>query len=106
MILFLNDFRLLRPSCEYSQTSILAWLAAAHGKAESLKKEPDFNRENFEQKVHSLLTRVGSPEKVMIQTRGTQLQDVGHTRWEEMELFSLTESSSCIGEKTAFYGKA
>jgi len=107
MTLFLNDFRILRPVSEHSQTTTLEWLAAAHRRAESIRsKDSNFDPITFEEKIHALLNRVGSPEKVKIQKRGTQLLDVGHTRWQEMDLFKLSDSPSCIGEKTEYYGKA
>lgn len=103
MSLYLTDFRLLRPLYEHAQENILAWLAEAHTQAEA-RRSPSFDAKGFKEQLDSLLSRIGLGDR-KVKKRGTQVADVGHRRWDEMELFQFAESS-CIGKKTAFFGKA
>ncbi len=108
MSFYLTGFHILRPRFEYPQKAILKWLAAAHAEAESTRQTAPFDKENFEFRLNTLLSRISGGDKVgAIKTRGVELSDIGHTHWDAMELFRLGPgiSSHCLGKKTAFYGK-
>lgn len=90
----LGDFRALEPAHLKAQTATLSWLAAAHARAEA-ERAATLGRECDEARLRAemerRLARFGcGPEK--IETRGHELADFEHTRWDTMDVYRLGES--------------
>lgn len=91
--MILCNFRSIRPRFIVKQDATLSWLSLAHARAEAMKdkvtKEQD--EKGFAERIAKLFLRYGcSPERIA--TRGLEISDFSHTRWNEMELFNYQDS--------------
>jgi predicted naringenin-chalcone synthase len=87
--LLIADFHAIRPAHVVEQTASFAWLAAAHTEAESRRAhaagEP-FEGPRFFERMRRHIARFGCGAD-RIATRGHEIGDCAHTRWDEMEIY-------------------
>jgi predicted naringenin-chalcone synthase len=95
----LYDFRKQFPTYYGSQEECIAWLAAAHAKAESKVTSDDSKEIEMQPRLEKLIRRFGCSPK-HIGWRGTELEDFSHRNWQQMQVFNLDESPEGRGLNT------
>ena len=85
----ITDFKIRPPKYLSSQQHSFDWLIAAHIEAESNKKGGE-DPEAFRRKVTERLYHVGCKPGI-IDTRGHELSDFLHEKWDEMMIYRLKE---------------
>jgi predicted naringenin-chalcone synthase len=98
-LLLLGDFRSLRPLHRSHQAETLLWLANAHTRAEKLSATlagQQLDERAFFDTMKRRLARFGCGDD-KIATRGHEVDDCSHLRWDEMEVYRLAESPSGEG---------
>ncbi len=108
--MYLRDFRIRRPAYESPQESAAQWLALAHAVAEECRQaspggEP-FDRPNFMGRIAKAVQRYGAGPKC-IGSRGHEVPDFLHSRWQDMAIFRVSEDPSGSGmtERMRFFEK-
>lgn len=87
---YLSNFRIVRPAFEKAQEDAIRWLAEAHSAGEAFAGFPAGRSDSSPQYFQKLISRFGCrPERIA--SRGHELSDFNHTRWEEMRIFRLRE---------------
>jgi len=92
--LLISHFHIIRPKYESSQKQTLEWLAKAHVKAESVKRNNSIDSEEmrlFAGDLRKRLNHVGC-KPGMIDKRGHSISDFLHDRWHEMDLYNIEDS--------------
>ncbi|MBU1109173.1 MAG: naringenin-chalcone synthase [Candidatus Riflebacteria bacterium] len=91
--MILCDFRSIRPRFIVEQGATLSWLSLAHARAEVMKNEGTENQDEewFAERIAKLFLRYGCSSD-RIATRGLEISDFSHTRWNEMEIFNFKDS--------------
>lgn len=93
---YISDIIIKKPKYELEQKKTLNWLIEAHTYAESVLKNTsihDFDIQQFKQKIEQTMTKVGcKPDQ--ISSRGSCIADYLHTRFDQMKVFNLKESSN------------
>jgi predicted naringenin-chalcone synthase len=108
-VFLLGDFRALRPRHEPSQSETLEWLANAHARAEMCQAATEgrpFEEQAFLEKMRKRLDRFGcGSDKVA--SRGHELEDCSHLRWDEMEVYRLNARAGGEGmsARTKAFGR-
>ncbi len=95
MTVLLTDFRALEPQFLTRQSETFEWLIAAHARAEATRAADagrHFDEDGFRQEVAARIARFGCSED-KIQTRGHELEDCAHTRWSEMDIYTLDRNA-------------
>ncbi|MDF3067783.1 MAG: Chalcone synthase [Polyangiaceae bacterium] len=98
-MLLLGDFRSLRPRHRSTQAQTLEWLANAHARAEKLAatlEGRELDEPAFRESMKRRLARFGCGDD-KIASRGHELDDCSHLRWEEMEVYTLAKHASGEG---------
>ena len=98
----IGDFRSLRPRHLSSQAQTLEWLAMAHARAEAQLATQEgraFDETPFIESMRKRLARFGCGSH-QIATRGHELDDCSHLRWDDMEVYRLAERASGEGMRT------
>lgn len=98
----LANFRALEPTFLTKQSETFAWLGAAHARAEATLAAAagrDFDEARFREEMASRLARFGCGED-KIRTRGHELSDCTHTRWQDMEIYTLDRRAQGEGALT------
>jgi predicted naringenin-chalcone synthase len=91
--IYLTGFQAIAPRFRSTQEALLDWLIAAHARSGGIPRES----------MKSLFTRYGaSPEQIA--SRGHELADFTHQRWEDMRLFGGERSD--IGRKMEFFDES
>ncbi len=93
--LFISDFQVKRPRYESTQEDIAKWLIAAHVEAQSTNAALG-EKEVLKRQISELLERVGCKSHA-INSRGHVIQDLLHTRWDEMSVYRLYEIPQGVG---------
>nr|PZN25963.1 MAG: naringenin-chalcone synthase [Pseudomonadota bacterium] len=107
--LVLGNFRALEPAHEKTQAECLAWLAAAHARAEATRAAGlgrACDEERFRAEMARRLARFGcGPDK--IESRGHEIADFEHTRFEDMEVYRLCDAPAGRGmlERTRVFAR-
>ncbi len=99
----ISDFRIRRPAFAVSHEESVAWLAAAHAKAESVIQArdagpdaPEFQEDAFRRSMERYIARFGcGPES--LESRGHDLEDFMHREWSRMLLFPLDKDPHGAG---------
>lgn len=93
----LNQFQVIRPPYQATQSDALDWLAQAHAEAEQTQQQdPLFDLASFRKRLHRLLSRYGcSPDKIGF--RGYYLADFSHQKWAQMEVFNVIQQPMGAG---------
>lgn len=106
-MLVLTDFKSVAPTFESSQDAILQWLANAYLAAREKRFGVSAQGSHARERIEKLLQRYGcaSPK---IKKRGHELADFHHTRWDEMEVYRLTENPHgvALGHRMRLFEKA
>jgi predicted naringenin-chalcone synthase len=100
-MLLLGDFRALRPRYRPTQAETLDWLAHAHTRAElqvAAREGRALDEHKFLDSMKKRLARFGCGPST-IATRGHELADCAHLRWDEMEIYRLAEQASGVGTR-------
>lgn len=95
----LGDFRSQRPHHRSSQAETLEWLAQAHARAEKRSASlagRELDEPVFRDSMKRRLARFGCGDD-KITSRGYEIDDCSHLRWDEMEVYGLTEHPSGEG---------
>jgi predicted naringenin-chalcone synthase len=96
----LFDFRMTRPPHESPQSEVLDWIGRLHATAERTRS-PDpsaFDVDAFLVRLRKLLYRYGcSPDKIA--TRGYEITDGSHTRWEDMPVYDVVRDPEGAGTR-------
>lgn len=95
----LADFHVIRPKHTTSQADTFAWLVAAHTQAEKCKRQPNISNEElhtFQESLQETLQHVGCKPGV-IHSRGHEIDDFLHQRWDLMRIYRLQESAAGVG---------
>jgi len=104
--LILHDFQSQPAPHQAGQGAILEWIAAAHGRAETVLRNPATagEREAIEQRLRKLVLRFGCSTD-RIHSRGAFLDDFTHLDWDRMRIFRLDRwpSGAPCGERTRFF---
>jgi predicted naringenin-chalcone synthase len=102
----LHDFQILKPPHEADQERILAWIGAAHTRAEATlhPAATAAEREETGQRMAKLVRRFGCGAD-RIRTRNTFLDDFTHTDWGGMRIFRLDRHPHGLpgGERARFF---
>ena len=89
-VLYLSSLKTVRPSFEKPQEDAIRWLAEAHSAGEAFAGFPAGRSDSSPEYFQKLISRFGcSPERIA--SRGHELADFTHTRWDEMRIFRLRE---------------
>ena len=99
MTLTISQFRSSPPAHVRAQSGTLDWLCAAHVQSELTRAARDrcgLDEERVRSRLRAAVKRFGCGED-KIATRGYELDDCGHTRWEDMEVYRLHEAPSGVG---------
>lgn len=102
LTLVLNQFQIIRPKYEMNQEQAIEWMAKAYSQEESINKQ--LSEEDNSSYIDCLnrFSRWGcKPEH--INTRGSELPDFLHQKWEEMEI--LGSSKAGLGKRLEFYNQ-
>lgn len=102
MPFLLANFRALQPTFLTKQTETFAWLGAAHARAESTLAAVAgraFDEARFREEIDTRIARFGCGEE-KIRTRGHELSDCTHTRWQDMEIYTLDRRAQGEGALT------
>lgn len=89
--MILCNFRSVRPQFVLNQETTLLWLQQAHTRAEVMQNErlkDKASEEEFTELIARLFKRYGCSSD-RISTRGLEIADFSHMRWNEMELFDF-----------------
>jgi predicted naringenin-chalcone synthase len=87
------DFRSLRPAHVLPQDATLAWLASAHARADAIaarKEGRAFDEAQLQASFGRRIARFGCNAE-LIASRGVEIDDCGHTRWEAMDVYRLDD---------------
>jgi predicted naringenin-chalcone synthase len=106
-VLVLTDFKSVRPLYESQQEDILAWLTQAYLTAREKRFGVSAEGARGRERIEKLLNRYGcSPPRV--QTRGHEIPDFNHTRWEEMEVYRLKDNphGATLGNRMQVYARS
>ncbi len=95
----LYDFRKQFPTYYGTQEECIAWLAAAHAKAEAKVTGDETKETELQPRLEKLIRRFGCSPK-HIGWRGTELEDFSHRDWGQMQVFNLEESPEGRGLNT------
>src|ERR1044072_5179668 len=95
----LYDFRKQFPTYYGTQEECIAWLAAAHAKAEAQVTGDAAKEVEMQPRLEKLIRRFGCSPK-HIGWRGTELGDFSHRDWGQMQVFNLEESPAGRGLDT------
>lgn len=104
---YLTDFHVIRPKFSQSQPAILEWVAKAHTKAEeNIHTWSSIESDAFYQEIKQKLVKLGFGQG-KIQTRGMQIDDFLHDKWEQMSIYDLSSSKkgSSLTHRTDRYNK-
>ncbi len=105
--IWIGDFRPQRPRFTIKQEQSLAWLAAAHARAEWTRTNQVGLSESFRERLEKVIHRVCCAPS-QIASRGSELSDFEHTRWNEMAIYRLDENPQGRGmrARTEFFANA
>jgi predicted naringenin-chalcone synthase len=109
LTLLLTDFRALAPRYLATQAETLAWLSAAHARAEFVRARQagtPFDEAKFHEQMTRRIARFGcGPENIA--SRGHELHDCTHRHWSEMQVYRLDENATGEGAltRTQVYGE-
>ncbi|MEW6127573.1 MAG: 3-oxoacyl-[acyl-carrier-protein] synthase III C-terminal domain-containing protein [Acidobacteriota bacterium] len=95
----LYDFRKQFPSYYGTQEECIAWLAAAHAKAEAIVTNDESKVSEMAPRFEKLIRRFGCSPK-HIGWRGTELEDFSHREWQQMQVFNIEEAPEGKGLDT------
>jgi predicted naringenin-chalcone synthase len=105
--LIVTDFRSLRPAHTTAQDASLAWIASAHARAEATvarREARAFDEAAFRDSFARRVARFACGPQ-LIASRGHEIDDVGHTRWEAMDVYRLDDEPEGAGmlERTRLF---
>lgn len=99
MAFVISEFQSVRPAHLRSQAHTLDWLVEAHARAELTRAAHDgrhLNEERTRARMRAALLRFGCCDDRIV-TRGYEIDDCEHTRWQEMEIYRLDENEHGAG---------
>jgi predicted naringenin-chalcone synthase len=88
-----SDFRSLRPAHAIAQGASLDWIASAHARSEATVARQEgraFDETAFRDSFARRVARFACGP-ALIASRGHEIGDVGHTRWDAMDVFRLDD---------------
>ncbi len=93
----LFDFVSIRPKYESKQAATLKWLLAGHLEAERKKASwQDTDQDEFAQMLQGKISK-GSCKEDKIATRGHVIDDFHHENWDDMQVYTSSESGIGLG---------
>jgi hypothetical protein len=108
-VFLLGNFRSLPPRHLPTQAETLEWLALAHTRAETeqaAREGRPFEERAFLESMRKRLARFGCGADT-IATRGHEIDDCSHLRWDEMEVYRLAQQPGGEGmrARTKVFGR-
>ncbi|MFN0118923.1 MAG: 3-oxoacyl-[acyl-carrier-protein] synthase III C-terminal domain-containing protein [Blastocatellia bacterium] len=104
--LFLRNFRSLLPPFHRRQEESLAWLSAAHARAQATADHNEDSFAEWQTRLGRLVRRYGcSPPHIA--RRRSELEDFLHEDWTRMRVFNLLDSprGETISARSQFYSE-
>jgi predicted naringenin-chalcone synthase len=94
-----SDFRSVQPAHAIAQDASLAWIASAHARAEATTARAEgrpFDEAAYRDHFARRLARFAcSPQTIA--SRGHEIDDCSHSRWNEMQIYRLDERAEGAG---------